>query len=120
MKKLAFYTTGLICIVSSILLFSCTKHVDGTDKDYFIDHSFDVGEQSNVSNYQLEVSSDGKDYLSAAVILASELSTDHYALTHINVTKFVRQSTIGRIYIRVKSIDKDGKFKYTQPVERKF
>lgn len=119
MKKLLLYT-ALVCTLSTYFLLSCTKHVDGTDKDYFIDHSFDVKDQSNVSNYQLEVSSDGKDYLPAAVILASELSTDHYALTHINVTKFVRQSTIGRIYIRVKSTDKDGKFKYTQPVERKF
>jgi hypothetical protein len=73
--------------------------------------SFNVEEQVNVSNYQIQLSENGTDFVYAAgIILADDLATSKYSI-NIDVTKYQKA-----IYVRIKSTDVDGAVDYSKVV----
>jgi hypothetical protein len=73
--------------------------------------TFNVEEQVNVSNYQIELSETGTDFVYAAgIILADDLATSKYSI-NIDVKDYQKA-----IYVRIKSTDVDGTVDYSKVV----
>lgn len=94
-----------------IALYSCSNKAKNellVDQDgVHVDIS--VGEQSNMSYYEIESSPDGKSYISVDKFNASDKVEDLYQ--HILSLDKVFQDN-EKANIRIKMVDKDGKFEY--------
>ena len=104
----------LILIVSTSLLFSCTK-----EKQEFniqvpveMEYSWDVVEQDNVNHYIVQVSNDGKIWTDVAVMLAETAGMEHEYIVKVDVSRYYNKDT--RFYQRVISNDNDGKFQISK------
>ncbi len=110
--------TSLTIIAAIVFLFSfssCTKNdLSSTVKlhpENTLVVSFVVEEQVNVSNYQIQLSETGNDFVYApGVILADNLATSKYSIT-VDVTDYQKA-----IYVRIKANDLDGKVDYSKIV----
>lgn len=95
----------------SVALISCTKQNSYTnDTPTYLLYEFSVGEQVNVSHYEIETSTDGEVFKTAGILLASDKTEDLYSIK-VDISKEFGVSPV--IYSRIKSIDKDGKFDYS-------
>jgi hypothetical protein len=73
--------------------------------------SFNVEEQVNVSNYQIQLSENGTNFVYAAgIILADNLATSKYSI-NVDVKDYQKA-----IYVRIKSTDIDGQVDYSKVV----
>ena len=107
-----------IAIVASLILLSfssCTKNdveaARTTHPENTLVVSFDVEEQVNVSNYQIQLSETGTDFVYAAgIILADNLATSKYSIS-VDVKNYQKA-----IYVRIKSTDIDGQVDYSRVV----
>ena len=63
-----------------------------------------VGEEDNVKGYEIERSTDGREFTSVGFVAASGKST--YTFNDA-------QSTQGTVFYRIRNVDNDGKFKYS-------
>ncbi len=77
------------------------------NKGCAIDVNFFTEREINVSKYEIEISKDGTGFIKAGEITAANLSQYQFdfAITETNKASV--------LYVRVKSIDKDGSFKYS-------
>jgi hypothetical protein len=110
MKKLSL----LIAIFSVFVLASCDKKQEDVFKPEipsFANIEFSVAEQENVQQYEIELSLDGESYKQIGLVLASDKTEENYNIK-INITRFFKEANI--LKIRVKALDKDGKFLYSK------
>jgi hypothetical protein len=94
-----------------IILYSCSNKAKDellVDQDgVHVDIS--VGEQTNMSYYEIESSPDGKSYISVDKFNASNEVEDLYQ--HILPISVIFKDN-EKANIRIKMVDKDGKFEY--------
>lgn len=101
----------LAIVYSLALLASCSKtnaKPSGTaslNSKYTLQVKFDVLTQENMNNYRIQVSTDGREYVDAAVILASEKLSDSYSVD-ISADKYFKNFNL--VYARVVGTDNDG------------
>src|SRR3989337_310363 len=73
--------------------------------------SFDVQEQVNVSNYKIELSETGNNFISASgIIVADNLALSKYSV-NVDITNYQKA-----IYMRIKATDIDGQVDYSKVV----
>lgn len=94
---------------------SCTKNDVGSSATVHPENtlvvSFDVEEQVNVSNYQIQLSETGSNFVYAAgIILADNLATSKYSIS-VDITDYQKA-----IYVRIKSTDLDGQVDYSKVI----
>jgi len=93
------------------IMVSCSnKAKDGlyTDGEY-ANVEFSVSEQTNISHYEIEISPDGKEYGIGEEFDASNKAEDFYS-KKVRVAEIFKKSD--RVNVRIKIVDKDGKFEY--------
>ena len=103
----------LIVLLSAVVvLVSCTKDkgLHKPEEVVSIKAEFSVATQDNMSHYIVEVSTDGRTFTDAGMVMASDKAYDDYTI-NIDVTRFLGDSKI--LYVRTKGIDRDGHVDYT-------
>jgi len=80
------------------------------NKNCSIDVNWSVAQESNLSRYEVEVSKDGSSFVKAATVMAQNKTG--YS-TSFAITDNLKATTL---LLRLKSIDLDGSYKYTQIV----
>ena len=88
--------------------FTATKKENTAVLNWWVDN-----ESSITDRYEVERSLNGTDFIKAATVAAKNngLTSNGYTLTDLNISAY-RAS--GVIYYRIKQVDKDGKFVYTE------
>ncbi|MEO7307845.1 MAG: hypothetical protein ABIR78_00215 [Ferruginibacter sp.] len=80
------------------------------NKNCSIDVNWSVAQESALSRYEVEISKDGSNFVKAATVTAQNKAS--YAASFA-ITDDFRSATL---FVRLKSIDLDGSYKYTQIV----
>lgn len=107
--KAAAFLLGILCIAFTIME-SCSKQPPLAGNKDYLEYKFQVGEQFNVSHYIIQVSTDGKTFEDAGMILASD-NLDKYSIL-FEVTDKLRTNSV--IYSRIVAVDKDGSIAYSK------
>ena len=83
----------------------------GTHPENTLVVSFDAEEQVNVSNYTIELSETGSNFVSeSSVVLADNLALSKYSIS-VDIADYQKA-----IYVRIKSTDIDGQVDYSKVV----
>ncbi len=77
------------------------------NKGCVIDVDFFTQGEINVNKYEIEVSKDGVNFINTGVITAANLSKYSYSFSIKDAFK------APQVFVRIKSLDKDGKFQYS-------
>ena len=101
-------------IITLSLIISLVSCAEKNKSDLFTDGKtvkveFNASEESNMSNYDIEVSPDGKNYSTFETLQAVNKPESKYEKL-VNVEEIFKQSD--KINIRIKMVDKDGKSEY--------
>ena len=110
MKTLLIVSSAFVFFFSSCtkqeVVSSATPHAENT-----LVVSFDVQDQVNVSNYTIELSETGNDFVyEAGVVLADNLALSKYSI-NVDIAGYQKA-----IYVRIKSTDLDGQVDYSKIV----
>lgn len=101
---------AMFALLFVMILTSCNKKAT-TSISNTLEVTFNVEEQENVDAYVIQVSQDGKSFTDKAVIFTDpdikRLNWTYKGNVDVSMYK-------GAIYSRVKSVDRDGKFLYSQ------
>ena len=106
----------LTSFAAFVFLFSSCKKEDtlssgGGHPENTLVVSFDVQEQVNVSNYKIELSETGSNFISASgIIVADNLALSKYS-ANVDITNYQKA-----IYMRIKATDIDGQVDYSKVV----
>lgn len=92
-----------MAILSALVFTSCSKNEQLDVKKDNIELNLQVGEQVSVDRYEIEGSNTGSDFKVINSFKASTKTEDSYQFTFTSNYK----------YLRIKSVDIDGKFSYS-------
>jgi hypothetical protein len=116
MKKFLFINTVVALVLSAIFfLSSCDKKDQFNDFDgTALKYEFSVADQVNVNRYEIEISTTGDingSWTTSGMLLAIQEGLTHDYTLNVDVTDWLKDYST--IYSRIKTVDIDGKVKYS-------
>jgi hypothetical protein len=116
MKKFLFINTVVALVLSAIsFLSSCDKKDQFNDFDgTALKYEFSVADQVNVNRYEIEISTTGDingSWTTGGMLLAIQEGLTHDYTLNVDVTDWLKDYST--IYSRIKTVDIDGKVKYS-------
>lgn len=109
MKKVILL--GLLALTT---LVSCTPEAiepNNYPEPKMYEVAWDVYEQSSVSHFEVEASSDGRNFDQVGAAMASTNQEETY-VTPVDLRNYMPEPGL-MVYVRIKNIDIDGKFSYS-------